>query len=45
MGMLTGDIPSTNGTAYIMGHDATGGSNTGVSGARKNIGFCPQKDP
>ena len=45
MGMLTGDITSTNGSAYIAGHNATGGSNNGVSEARRNIGFCPQKDP
>jgi ABC-type multidrug transport system ATPase subunit len=45
MSMLTGDITATSGSAYIAGHDATGDSNEGVSEARKNIGFCPQKDP
>lgn len=45
MGLLSGDVSSTHGSAYIAGHNATGGSNAGVSEARRNIGFCPQKDP
>jgi ABC-type multidrug transport system ATPase subunit len=45
MGMITGDISATGGGAFIAGHNATGGTNNGVAEARKNIGFCPQKDP
>ena len=45
MGMITGDISATGGGAFIAGHNATGGTNDGVAEARKNIGFCPQKDP
>jgi ABC-2 type transport system ATP-binding protein len=45
LNMLTGDVQSTGGKAYVAGHDITGIEKDGVADARKNIGFCPQIDP
>jgi len=45
LGILTGDIASTSGSAYIAGHDITSLRSNGVALARKTIGFCPQVDP
>jgi len=45
LGMLTGDISSTGGQAYVAGNDISGFTPGGVAEARKNIGFCPQVDP
>ena len=45
IGVLTGDVRATAGQVFVAGHDVTGGERTGVTEARKKIGFCPQVDP
>jgi len=45
LGILTGDIRSTNGEAYVAGHDITGRTPGAVGKARRCMGFCPQIDP
>ena len=45
LGVLTGDIAPTSGEAFVASYDISGVGSGGVAAARKNIGFCPQKDP
>jgi ATP-binding cassette subfamily A (ABC1) protein 3 len=45
LGVLTGDITPTSGSAYVAGNDVTGLTPGGVASARQHIGFCPQMDP
>jgi len=45
LGVLTGDITPTSGSAYVAGSDVTGLTPGGVASARQHIGFCPQVDP
>merc|ERR1711920_994325 len=45
LSVLTGDLKPTSGDVCIAGHDVTGKAISGVSEARKCIGYCPQVNP
>ncbi|GMH55684.1 hypothetical protein TL16_g01967 [Triparma laevis f. inornata] len=44
LGILTGETTATSGSAYVAGYDV-GSGGSGLSLARRKIGFCPQEDP
>lgn len=45
LGILTGEIISSGGEAFVASQDVTGLEADGVALSRKHIGFCPQEDP
>jgi len=45
LGILTGEIISSGGEAFVASHNVTGLDSDGVALSRKHIGFCPQEDP